>query len=182
MSSFVEQPVPHSTAESETIAMACGAMACSYIRQGVASVIYNNPEKLWTVPMMVDSTSAILINEKDKPTRRTRHIDRRWFYARDQCLQSRIKFHHVSDEYSLADLGTKNLSAENAAFKLSMVEKHVTDSEILSSVPNDVSPATLVTSTTPVRSDTSDKVPDAQDTALTSTTQPEKGDGIVTES
>ena len=182
MSSFVEQPIPHSTAESETIAMACGAMACSYIRQGVASVLYSNPEALWTVPMISDSTSAILINEKDKPTRRTRHIDRRWFYARDQCLQSRIKFHHVNDEYSLADLGTKNLSAESAAFKLSIVEKHVTDSEILSTVPKDGSSAPPTVSNTPIHSDTSSKSLGAPDTALTLTTQPEKGDGIVTDS
>ena len=114
--------------------------------------------------------------------RRTRHIDRRWFYARDQCLQSRIKFHHVNDEYSLADLGTKNLSAESAAFKLSIVEKHVTDSEILSTVPKDGSSAPPTVSNTPIHSDTSSKSLGAPDTALTLTTQPEKGDGIVTDS
>jgi len=129
-SSFVAQPIPHSTAESETIALATGAMACTYARRGIASVLYDDPDRLWTVPMISDSQAAIAMNSQDKPTRRSRHIERRWFYARQERLASRLAFHHIDADHSLADLGTKNLTAEDAAYKLSIVERAVSDQAI----------------------------------------------------
>jgi len=129
-SSFVAQPIPHSTAESKTIALATGAMACTYARRGIASVLYDDPDRLWTVPMISDSQAAIAMNSQDKPTRRSRHIERRWFYARQERLASRLVFHHIDADHSLADLGTKNLTAEDAAYKLSIVERAVSDQAI----------------------------------------------------
>ena len=57
-SSFVAQPIPHSTAEC--------AMACTYARQGIASVLYDDPDRLWTVPMISDSQAAIAMNTQNK--------------------------------------------------------------------------------------------------------------------
>ena len=128
--SFVPQPIPHSTAESETMAISVGAMSCSYIRMGVSDVLFDNPERPWTVPFCSDSMAAIAMNNSDRPSRRSRHIERRWFYGRSEVQAARIKLHHVGADYSMADVGTKNLSHEESAYKLSLMEVPVTDHAI----------------------------------------------------
>jgi hypothetical protein len=130
MSSFVAQPIPHSTAESETIAISLGAMACAYARMGIADILFDNPNRPWTIPMISDSSAAIAMNTNDKPTRRNRHIDRRYFYGREEYTASKLTYHHIDADHSLADLGTKNLTAEEAAYKLSIVEYPVSDHHI----------------------------------------------------
>ena len=129
-SSFVPQPIPHSTAESETMALSLGAMACAYARMGIADVLHDDADRNWTIPMMSDSTAAILMNSSDKPTKRNRHIDRRWFYARNEKTGGRIEFFHVDADHSLADIATKNLPADESMYKLSIMEFPVTDHSI----------------------------------------------------
>jgi hypothetical protein len=126
-SSFVPQPIPHSTAESETMAISLGAMACAYARMGIADILFDDPNRPWTIPMMSDSTAAIAMNSSNKPTKRNRHIDRRYFYGREECLSARLSFHHIGADYSLGDLGTKNLRPEESRYKLSIVEYPVSD-------------------------------------------------------
>jgi hypothetical protein len=130
MSSFVAQPIPHSTAESETIAISVGAMACAYARMGIADILFDDADKPWTIPLISDSSAAIAMNSSNKPTKRNRHIDRRYFYGRQEYLASKLEFHHIDADHSLADLATKNLTAEEAAYKLSIVECTVTDHQI----------------------------------------------------
>jgi hypothetical protein len=130
MSSFVGQPIPHSTAESETIAISIGSMACAYVRMGIADILFDDHNRPWTIPMISDSSAAIAMNSNDKPTKRNKHIDRRYFYGREECLASKIEFHHIDADHSLADLATKNLTAEEAAYKLSIVEYPVSDHHI----------------------------------------------------
>jgi hypothetical protein len=62
------------------------------------------------------------MNSNERSTRRNRHIDRRHFYAREEFQSGKLSFHHVGADYSLADVGTKNLTAEEAAYKLSVME------------------------------------------------------------
>ena len=76
MQSFVPQPIAHSTAESETMALAVGSMVCSYIRMGIADVLFDDPSCPWTVLVMSDSSAAIAMNNNSHPARRSRHIDR----------------------------------------------------------------------------------------------------------
>jgi hypothetical protein len=130
MSSFVAQPIPHSTAESETIAISLGAMACAYVRMGIADILFDDPTRPWTIPMISDSSAAIAMNTSNKPTRRNRHIDRRYFYGREEYLASKLIYHHIDADHSLADLGTKNLTTEEAAYKLSITEYPVSDHHI----------------------------------------------------
>jgi hypothetical protein len=126
----VAQPIPHSTAESETIAISVGAMACVYARMGIADILFNNAEKPWTIPLISHSSAAIAMNSSNKPTKQNRHIDRQYFYGREEYLASRIEFHHIDADHLLADLATKNLTAKEAAYKLSIVECTVTDHHI----------------------------------------------------
>jgi len=137
MQSFVPQPVPHSTAESETMALAVGTMACSYVRMGIADILFDDPDRPWTIPVMSDSSAAIAMNNNSRPTRRSRHIDRRWFYARSEVAAGRIILNHVGADYSLADTGTKNLTAEESAYKLSLMELPVTDHALGPSEPSE---------------------------------------------
>jgi hypothetical protein len=97
---------------------------------GIADILFDNAEKPWTIPLISDSSAAIAMNSNNKPTKRNRNIDRRYFYGREEYLASRIEFHHIDADHSLADLATKNLTAEEASYKLSIVECPVTDHQI----------------------------------------------------
>jgi hypothetical protein len=128
--SFVPQPIPHSTAESETMAISLGAMACAYARMGIADILFDDPSRPWTIPMISDSSAAIAMNSNNKPTKRNRHIDRRYFYGREEFLGAKLSFHHIGADYSLGDLGTKNLQHEESEYKLSIVEYPVSDHHV----------------------------------------------------
>ena len=128
--SFVAQPIPHSTAESETIAIALGAMGCSYVRKGIADVLFDQPERPWTVPFFSDSQAAIAMNQMEKPTKRNKHIDKRYFYGLQEKLAGRIDLLYVDTDHSLPDVGTKGLTAEEAKYKLSIMEYPVSDGAV----------------------------------------------------
>ena len=129
-SSFVAQPIPHSTAESEMIAIALGAMACSYVRKAVADVLFDDPERPWTVPFLSDSQAAIAMNKSEKPTKRNKHIDKRYFYGLQEKLAGRIELLYVDTDHSLPDVATKGLTQEESQYKLSIMEYPVTDAAV----------------------------------------------------
>ena len=106
-------------------------MACAYVRRGICDILFDDPDRPLTVPMFSDSQAAIAINTSDKQTKKSRHIERRYLYAKQECAAGKIKFFHVRDGFSLADIGTKNLSTEAAKYKLSLLEIPVTDHTIL---------------------------------------------------
>ena len=97
---------------------------------GVADILFNDPNRPWTIPFMTDSQAAIAMNSSERPTKRTRHIDRRYFFGRSERLASHIEFFHVGADYSLADVATKNLTEEESRYKLSMMEYPVSDHAI----------------------------------------------------
>ena len=128
--SFVPQPIPNSTAESETMGMAVGGMSCAYARKGIADVLFGDPDRPWTIPLMCDSQAAIAMNNNNRPTKRSRHIDRRYFFTRGERQAGRLSLHHIDKDYSLPDIGTKNLVAEESSYKLSIMEVPVSDHAI----------------------------------------------------
>ena len=127
---LVPQPVPHSTAESEIMGLAAGAMAVAYVRAGIADILFNDASRPWTIPMFSDSQAAIAMCESDKPTKHNRHIDKRLFYARSQLQAGWISLFHVKDEHSMADVSTKNLPYDKAEIKLRFLERAVTDEAV----------------------------------------------------
>ena len=130
-SSFVPTPITMSSAEAEINAMTVGAMATNFLRQVICDVLYNDPSRPLTVPLLTDSSSGIFITQNDRDTRRTRHIERRWLYIRTSRMNGNIQvFHLPGDTYNLADPGTKNLSSKSASYKLSILEVPVQDSPI----------------------------------------------------
>ena len=70
------------------------------------------------------------MNSDNRGTKRSRHISQRMFYARQEKMKGYLDILHARQEYSIGDLGTKNLTAEDAAYKLSIVEVPVTDQSI----------------------------------------------------
>jgi hypothetical protein len=135
-SSFVPTPITLSSAEAEINAMTVGSMASSFLRQVISDVLYNDPTHPFSVPMLTDSASGIFITQNDRDTKRTRHIERRWLYVRQERFSGHIDMHFLpGDAFNLADLGTKNVASPSAAYKLSVLEAPVSDSPILPSAP-----------------------------------------------
>ena len=86
-------------------------------------VVFDDSTQGLTVPIFVDNTAAIQMQESDRETRRTKHIDRRWWYAKQQYSAGYLKpLHLPGDEYQIADLGTKAVSSDDASYKLSIIE------------------------------------------------------------
>jgi hypothetical protein len=122
-SSHVPAPIANSSAESETNALSVAAMQTSHVRQIYCDIMYGDREAPYTVPVFMDSTAGMDVAKNERGTKKTKHIERRWLYGRQQQQEGRIKIYHVDGvKYQLADLGTKAVSTEEAAFKLSIVE------------------------------------------------------------
>jgi hypothetical protein len=135
-SSFVPTPITLSSAEAEINAMTVGSMAASFLRQVICDILYNDPAHPFSVPMLTDSASGIFITQNDRDTKRTRHIERRWLYVRQERFSAHLDMDFLpGDTYNLADLGTKNVPSPSAGYKLSVIEAPVSDSAILSSAP-----------------------------------------------
>jgi hypothetical protein len=135
-SSFVPTLITLSSAETEINAMTVGSMASSFLRQVICDVLYNDPKHPFSVPIITDSASGICITQNDRDTKRTRHIEHRWLYVRQDQFSGHIDMHFLpGDTFNLADLGTKNVASPSAAYKLSVVEAPVSDSAILPSAP-----------------------------------------------
>ena len=135
-SSFVPKPITLSSAEAEINAMTVGAMATAFLRQVVCFILYANTDRPFTVPLLTDSQSGIFITQNERDTSRTRHIERRWLYVRQERQSSNILVLHLNgDAHNIADLGTKNVSSNtpSSTYKLSIVEAPVSDSPILHS-------------------------------------------------
>jgi hypothetical protein len=123
MGSFVPDPIAMSATEAESNAQAVACMKLSHIKQIVMDVRFGNPNRNYTIPLLTDTSAAIAMSKNDQDTKRTRHIDRRWLYARQACRSGQISLYHVDgNKFQLADLGTKNVSAGVARDKLNVFE------------------------------------------------------------
>ena len=98
--------------------MTIGTIASLHTKQIYTEVLYGDSSHNFTVPLITDSAAAERMSFNQKSTKRTRHIDRRWFFNRQARLDGHISVHHAIAKYSLADLGTKNQSAFDADYQL----------------------------------------------------------------
>ena len=136
-SSFVPTPITLSSAEAEINAMTVGTMSASFLRQVIMDVLYNDSSKPFSVPMLTDSQSGIFITQNERDTKRTRHIERRWLYVRQERQCGHIVLYFLpGDEFNVADLGTKNVPAKSATYKLTIIEAPVSDSPIQATSPS----------------------------------------------
>ena len=130
MNSFVPQPIPQSAAESKAMGIGTGALACAYTQKAVSDLLFNNPNKPWTVPFLLDSQAAIAMNNSEQPTKRNKHIDKRYFFGRQEKVAGNVEYIYINAHYCLPDIATKNLSYEEARKKLSYIEYPVSDEAI----------------------------------------------------
>ncbi|WVZ52607.1 LOW QUALITY PROTEIN: hypothetical protein U9M48_003651 [Paspalum notatum var. saurae] len=67
--------------------------------------------RFWSIPLLVDSTSAISVAKNPILHSRTKHIDVRFHFLRDHYEKGDIDLIHVATQNQLADIFTKPLYA-----------------------------------------------------------------------
>jgi hypothetical protein len=106
--------------------MCVAGMSAAHVRMMLMEVRFGQPDRPFTVPLLTDSASADAISSTDRDTKRTRHIERRFQYVRNERRCSRLAVDRVNgDRFQIADLGTKNLSASEVEYKMSILEVDV---------------------------------------------------------
>jgi hypothetical protein len=122
-SSFVPDPVAMSSAEAEVNTLTIGIMSAMHVKMIHQEVTHGDSSRPLTIPFLMDSVAAMLITKNDRGTQRTRHIERRYLYCRHAYTRADISLHFVEGKrYQIADIGTKNLTSSEYAYKLSIVE------------------------------------------------------------
>ena len=109
---FLPTPVAMSSAEAEYNALAHAMQCTSYTRQVIHKINGNHPDSPLSIPLFCDSQSALTIGENNKDTKRTRHIQRRVHYVRDNIASGNFEGHKIPGEFNPADVGTKNLTSD----------------------------------------------------------------------
>ena len=108
--SWVPKPVPLSTAESENNCYSAAIMRMRYTKKAICHILFMDEDAPLTVPILVDSTAAIAMNESDTPTRRTRHVESRYWYGRRSVQAGHAAMVKVDGKTQQpADVGTKNM-------------------------------------------------------------------------
>jgi hypothetical protein len=117
--------VSQSTCEAEYCTCALTAMASYYVRK-----IYNefhglDPDYNITIPIGIDSQSAIDTANSYKETQRTKHIARRYHFVRFAIGTSQITLFKIDGTTNCANSLTKPLSADQLALEASIYEVEV---------------------------------------------------------
>jgi len=123
--SHVPNVIAMSSAEAEVNAATVGTMSAMHTRMIINEALFgpDASDRPYRVPVLLDSQAAFDISKNDKGTKRTRHIERRFLYCRHAYQSNLIDLIHVDgDKHQLADIGTKNLSSDKMAYKLSILE------------------------------------------------------------
>ena len=95
-----------STLESEYIAIAAAVQEIKWLRQLLKSL--NGQEK--KIQLWVDNQGAIQFVRSTEFHRRTKHIDNKWNFVKEEVQCGNIELNYVPSKEQLADLLTKNLS------------------------------------------------------------------------
>ena len=122
--SWVPDPVPLSTAESENNCYSAAVMRAIYLSRVINMIRtgawgYVAP----TIPVCVDNNAAITMNESENITRRVRHVESRQWFGRKATQDGRVKWVKVDGKTQQpADLGTKPVPSGEAKPYLSWFE------------------------------------------------------------
>ena len=108
--SWVPNPIPLSSAESESNCYSAAIARLRYAFKAISAILHGDQEYPYTIPILVDSSAAIAMNTSDNPTRKTRHIEGRYWYGRQAVSKGLAALYKVpGDKYQPADPGTKNM-------------------------------------------------------------------------
>ena len=121
--SWVPNPVPLSTAESENNCYSVAIMRVLACVKTITALFLGNATGNVTVPILVDSSAAISMNTSEQPTRRTRHVESRFWFGKQAIQEGRANLVKVDGKtQQAADIGTKNFQAQEARPYLELFE------------------------------------------------------------
>ncbi|KAJ9544768.1 hypothetical protein OSB04_024475 [Centaurea solstitialis] len=117
-----QQCVSTSTAESEYVA---AASCCSQVLW-MQSQLRDYGLDYKKIPIYCDSKSAIAISANPVQHSKTKHIDIRYHFLKDNVEKENIELYFVNTEYQLADLFTKALDEKRFKFLISrLIDKKI---------------------------------------------------------
>ena len=106
-----------SSAESENNCYSAAIMRMRYTKKALCKILFKAPEAQMTVPICVDSTAAIAMNNSENPTKKTRHVESRYWYGRTSIQEGHAKLIKVDGATQQpADIGTKNQSDKETKY------------------------------------------------------------------
>ena len=98
-----------STCEAEYIAACSAACQAFWLSSLINELKVSSNE---VVELVVDSKLAIVLAKNPIARGRSKHIDTKFHFLRDQVSKGRIKLRHCTSEVQLADIMTKSLKVE----------------------------------------------------------------------
>ncbi|KAG7357481.1 hypothetical protein IV203_002169 [Nitzschia inconspicua] len=111
-SSHLAGVVCHSSCEAEYCHATSGLMAAAFIRKVFNEILGFNSDKPLTIPLGIDSQSAMDTANSHKETSRTRHIARRYHYVRFAQMNSETTLFKVDGTRNPSNSMTKVLTAD----------------------------------------------------------------------
>ncbi len=91
--------------------------------KAIAALFIGNTTETITVPILVDSSAAVSMNTSEQPTRRTRHVESRFWFGKQAIKEGRASLIKVDGKtQQAADPGTKNFQALEAQPYLDLFE------------------------------------------------------------
>jgi hypothetical protein len=127
-SSNLPDPVALSSAEAEYNQAYIAVMATTHANMILEDLTQQTSSP--PIPLIMDSKSGIAIGSSFKDTKHTRHILRRYHYVRDAFNNNRFHPLWISQEFELADIGTKNLPCPRHSFLRSLCLVPILDSSV----------------------------------------------------
>jgi len=104
----VPNPIALSTAEAESNCYSAAIARSRFPFKAIAYILFGNPNYDYTIPICVDSSAGMSMNVKDNPSKKSRHIEVRYWYGRRAVSQGLAKLFKVhGDTQQPADIGTK---------------------------------------------------------------------------
>jgi hypothetical protein len=123
--SWTPNPIPLSTAESESMCYSAAIARSRFSWKGIATILFGDPNYDYTIPIIVDSSAAIAMNNSDKPTKRTRHIESRYWYGSLVISQGGAKLYKArGEDQQPADMGTKSKQSKDTEYYRSLFESN----------------------------------------------------------